>query len=105
MRGSISGAMPIPVSRDAERQLAPSALRRQLDPAARLGVLGRVVQQVAEHLLQPDGSASHATAAARQRTASVWRRSSISGRTVSTARATTSASVHGLAPQLDLARA
>ena len=53
IRGSISAAMPMPVSRTRTHGLVALPLGRQPDAAARLGVLGGVVQQVAEHLRQP----------------------------------------------------
>ena len=51
---SISGAMPMPLSRDADDDLAALAAGREPDrgrPA--VGVLGGVVQQVGDHLRQP----------------------------------------------------
>ncbi len=51
--GSISGSIPMPVSRTRSDDLAALRLDDQVDPAAGLGVLGGVVQQVPEHLLQP----------------------------------------------------
>ena len=53
MRGSVSAGMPIPVSSHRHDRLAPLPLGGQPDAAARLGVLGAVVQQVREHLGQP----------------------------------------------------
>ena len=52
-RGSSSGAMPMPVSRT--RMIACPSFEAgvQLDAAAGLGVLGRVVQQVDDDLLEP----------------------------------------------------
>ena len=53
MFGSDSAGMPIPVSRTDTADLAALPLGGQPDPAARLGVLGAVGEQVAEHLGQP----------------------------------------------------
>ena len=89
-RGSSSGAMPMPVSRTRTTASSPSRSAVERDPAARLGVLGGVVQQVGEDLLQPGGSASSGTGSSGSETVSSWPRASISGRAVSTARATTS---------------
>ena len=106
IRGSISGAIPTPVSRTEITASRPSAAGRQLDPPPSLGVLGRVGQQIDEHLLEPRGvgverqrlgPAVDARAGARAR--------SISGRTAAAARATTSRGVDRLAAELDLARA
>ena len=81
MRGSIVGGdadAGVPHPHD---HLAALPLGRQPDPAARLGVLGGVVQQVAEDLLQPGrvGVQPDRLAAAAS-TVSSWPPSSISGR-------------------------
>ena len=79
-RGSNSGAMPMPLSRT--RMIAcPRRGGDQLDPAAGLGVLGGVGQQVDDDLLEPVGSASIASRSGSIVTWSSWFRSSISGRT------------------------
>ena len=51
--GSISAGMPTPVSRTLTDDVASSPLDLERDPAARLGVLGGIVQQVRDHLREP----------------------------------------------------
>jgi hypothetical protein len=53
MRGSISGAIPMPSSATRDDQVLPLGPGGQLDAAPRLGVLGGVGQQVDQDLLQP----------------------------------------------------
>ena len=52
-RGSISGAMPTPVSRTRSTASSPSCWTSQPDVTALVGVLGGVGEQVHHHLFQP----------------------------------------------------
>ena len=79
------GGMPMPVSRTRMTASSSSALHREGDRAAFLGVLGGVVEQVAEHLGQPHRVAVDAQRLARQRDGQLVPFGSISGRLVSTA--------------------
>ena len=61
-----------PVSRTRNSIALVGSRRQPADPAAGVGVLGGVVQQVAEHLLQPRGVALDRQWARRHRTLSSW---------------------------------
>ena len=99
IRGSISGEMPMPLSRDARRSIVlRRAGRSTLDAAARLGVLRRVGQQVRHHLRQPRRRRRRRPGRARgTSTSSVCRRCSSSGLAISIALATIVGQLDGCA--------
>ncbi len=79
--------MPVVADRDATSE--PSCVDRDVDAAAALGVLRRVVEQVGDDLREAHGVAAITSASSGSLTVSWWAPESMSGRVASTALAIT----------------
>ena len=90
-RGSISAEIPMPVSRTRIAISVSDLLSADRDAAARLGVFGRIRQQIGDGLRESNRIAVHHQIAPGTWTSRVCRRCSINGLAISTAFAITSA--------------